>query len=264
MASSVRTGSEPWAFEPVFELLEAFRHGPSTLPAIKIMTRKSTPSAPAEAQREPEPGILGDLSAVWSFMDMPHSVSSHASISYGQTPSSARCTASIPDIKTEPHDSTSDQSADDHELSSNSSVTSFDGRFDREHFDDFVRKKKEVQWDLVPSQVIHSSIRRTSQQVWSVNTEDTSDFDSGVEPSVREKVNQAHQLSAPFGPLHLLKCDRRVMRPFDSLKPDEKRRRLATKLACKFELSPTTLYGEGIHVFVDISNIIIGFYVSEF
>jgi hypothetical protein len=60
-----------------------------------------------------------------------------------------------------------------------------------------------------------------------------------------------------------VRVDPLTLHPFYCLTPDEKKKRLLRKLKARFGAKPVTKLGtkhpDGIHVFVDCSNIVIGF-----
>lgn len=248
----------PWDFAPIYDLLDSFSTAPSLYD--KAADHGATPvpriSDPSHVSSESsEPVSLGDFSRLFDFLGRPFDKSRPR---HGSTESSSTSRS---------HHSTPPSSIPDEAI----------------HFDEFVDRVKEVRWtDQVDGTVLAEKFesepessqvrnRQRTRRRSSLNAS-ADEFthsspakkpialiSSGTSPRPRSEGS----LWVP-PPIPKIQVDPLIIQPIYYLTVEEKTKRLMRKLKERYQVESDSLGSNdqdgGIHVFVDCSNIIIGFY----
>lgn len=243
----------PWDFTPIYDLLDAFR--PPLSPDNQFS--QSSPVAPTPIldptlfnPKSSEPSSLGDFTRLYEFLGRPIQDVRPRQESNGSSSSSR------PDYSTPP-----------------SSITD-----DAVHVDDPVDTVKEVRWadevdgaeltEQFESEAEPSHRRLHHTRCRRRNRSSLSSLVDGSRPSsieeeaffVRPKSERSLWVPPSAPKIHV---DPMIIQPIEALTAEEKKERLIRKLKKGFGLKLESLGNkdqDGIHVFVDCSNIIIGFY----
>jgi hypothetical protein len=249
----------PFDFAPIYELLHAFNPSPSLDEKTSDHGAKNLPLPSGTSHHSPksrEPTNLGDFGQLFESLGLPVENQRPRHESTGSS-STARS-----------HHSTPPTSIPDEAI----------------HFDEFVDRVKEVHWtdqvegtDLAEgfesepelSQSRTHSARRLDRRRSSL-------YASADEFIPRSVAKGKASLSALWTPrpksqnslwvpslIPKIQVDPLIIQPIYNLTAEEKRGELLRKLKARFEVPSDTLGNkdqDGIHVFVDCSNIIIGFY----
>jgi hypothetical protein len=260
IAHMTTENAPPFDFAPVYELLESFN--PAPLLSDKAVESVATPLPPiSEPSNVPpkssEPANLGDFSQLFEFLRLPiaKTGSGHESTESSLTPRS--------------HHSSPPSSIPDEAI----------------HFEEFVDRVKEVRWtdEVVGTELAEQfesepepskgrphftrhHTRRRSSLTASADEFLSSSFakrKSSLTPSkVLTGAKSERSLWVP-PPTPKIQVDPVIIQPIYLLTVEEKKEKLRRKLKERFLVDADSL-GEkdqsGIHVFVDCSNIIIGFY----
>lgn len=120
-------------------------------------------------------------------------------------------------------------------------------------------KGKEVRWtDQIQLKDLHTPLRKSNRKSANQRKEvkNTADFESEAEDYLRPALAKPKLWTPPAIPV--LRIDAQIIQPLDTLTYEEKMAKLDRKLN---RLKKAGLSNEeGIHVFVDVSNIVIGVY----
>ena len=242
----------PWDFQPVYEFLRAFRP-PDTSPSPPTPIAHSVPDSKPYV-----PKSLGDFSRIFETLSRPDDIP--------------------PKLQNESADSYSPPSSCSSEATPPSSTP------DTEHFDDYMSKTaKGVQWkDEVNGGDLTESRRRSTRSTATIDPSvivqlfnGRSELPAPLIPASVTTSAKSQRHRCPPSPIPFISVDRTVIQPLYTLTASEQKAKLVKKLLRKFGPEPGSLLKsdpalalltsgntslDGIHVFVDCSNIIIGFY----
>ena len=251
----------PWDFAPIYDLLDAFNLPPaaSDRPSDRGAAPHTLVSESSHfSSKSKKPASLGDFGRLFEFLGVP--VANHRP-RHESTGSSST---------TRSHHSTPPSSIPGEAI----------------HFDEFVGRAKEVHWtdevdgiDLAErfeSEPEPSRNRPHSSKHLGRHRGDLNPFAGAFEPPIvangttslspfwapHPKSQTALWLPPPIPRIHV---DPLVIQPIYYLTAEEKKKQLLRKLKAKFYVASDSLGNkdqDGIHVFVDCSNIIIGFYTA--
>jgi hypothetical protein len=242
----------PWDFQPVYEFLQAFR-SPDASPSPPTPIAHSVPDLKPYV-----PKSLGDFSRIFETLSLPVDIP--------------------PRLQNESADSHSPPSSYDSEATPPSSAP------DTEHFDDYISKTaKGVKWkDEVNGRDLTESRRRSTRSTATIDPsvivqllDGRSELSAPLVPASVTTSAKSQRHIRPPSRIPLISVDRTVIQPLYTLIASEQKAKLVKKLLRKFGPEPGSLLKsdptlpllpsgntspDGIHVFVDCSNIIIGFY----
>jgi hypothetical protein len=245
----------PWDFAPIYDLLHAFNSSPSVEddPADHGATPIPLDLDPSDPSPKPgEPAKLGDFSRVYEFLGIPI-----------ERPRPG-------------HESTgSPSTAPSHHSTPPSSIIG-----EAIHINEVVDRVKEVRWtdqvdgteladpfESEPELLPHSTRRRARRRGSS-----NASADEFIRPDIaKKKFSLAPAWARPKSerslwvppPKPKIQVDPVIIQPIDSLTAEERKEKLLRKLKARFRITSDSLGNkdqDGIHIFVDCSNIIIGFY----
>jgi hypothetical protein len=264
------TGSSSWDFTPIFNLLDTFKqlepdrgdadqsHGPSKRPLSPPLRRVRSPSGFDPKVTLPQ--NLGDFNRLYEFLGLPiqnfPSRPRHESTeSSGSASLSDQYHASLTSIQSTPPSSLLD--------GPNDGTTQYDNFVDIRK----VRWTDEVDGSDLADVMRRSRTRQPRITQKSSFIKNSADFDSETDAEAFRRPPKLFPSSVTPQPTlwvppstPKLQIDPMIIQPIDNLTIQEKRTKLIKKLKNKvgFGLGIGTK-GE-LHIFVDCSNIIIGFY----
>ena len=257
----IADSAPPWDFAPIYDLLDAFN-----LPLASSDKPSDRGAAPPPlvsdsshfSSKSKKPASLGDFGRLFEFLGVP--VANHRP-RHESTGSSST---------TRSHRSTPPSSLPGEAI----------------HFDEFVGRAKEVRWtdevdgtDLaerfesepeLPRNRRHSSkhlaCRRNDLNPSTDKNEPlaVADGSTSLDPFWAPRPKSQKTLWVP-PPIPAIEVDPLVIQPIYFLTAEEKKAKLLRKLRAKVQVASDSLgtkAQDGIHVFVDCSNIIIGFYTA--
>jgi hypothetical protein len=249
-----------WDFGTVYNLLESFRppDTPDDEPS-RHQSSLSPPRIPSPSGFDPKitvPENLGDFNRLYEFLGLPTQ----------EFPARPR------------NESIESSSSDPYDVSQESTHSSPPSSIpDSIHFNDFVDRK--VRWrDEIGGSNISTvkarprSLTRRKTTRLSSHIKNSADFDSETEAEtfirysnhlvpawVTPQPQPQPKLWLP--PIPKSHKDPTFIQPIDTLTIEEKRAKLLKKLRKSVGFGPeTTVTTKPLHIFVDCSNIIIGFY----
>ena len=264
------TSSSSWDFTPIYNLLDAFKqsepdrrhadqsHGPSKRPPSPPLRRVRSPS-----EFDPKvtvPQNLGDFNRLYEFLGLPiqtfPSRPRHESIeSSGSASLSDQYHASLTSIQSTPPSSLLDDP--------NDGTTQYDNFVDIRK----VRWRDEVDGSDFADVRRRSRTRRPKTTQKSSFIKNSADFDSETEAEIfRRPPKLVPSLVTPQPTLWVppsipkLHIDPMIIQPIDHLTMEEKRTKLIRKLKNTIGFGLEIGMKGKLHIFVDCSNIIIGFY----
>lgn len=249
--------SSSWDFEPIYQLIESFRDSQTLrdeTPEHQVFPSSFPPRIPSPSEFDPKinvPQNLGDFNRLYEFLGLP------------TQEISAR-----PEIESIEYATSSDPDNVSQESTHSTPPSSLP---DTIQYEDFVNRK--VRWTdetvevLDPVEVKRRSRRDMHRMPHKTSLiKNSADFDTDTETETyRRRPMLVPSWVTPsklwLPPISKSAHDPTVIQPIETLTIEEKRAKLLKKLRKSVGFgSDSTATAKKLHVFVDCSNIIIGFY----